>query len=463
MCSIVSGLYWESKIDVCPTKTFLSYHLILLLSIGCQAAGEFVLSKAILKDYHYDFEARARFSNYKVANFKWTWTTGVVIQQDVTVQISIGEESSTSEHSNMFENLPINFYVNGEPRLLSQGSGDHRVMVSVDGFHINLFFVSTGIHVRVRVLPSTVVNHNNLNDHVPGSINAYICIPDDNENIVDVMGLLGTPNGDKQDEWMDMNGNLVPMEIDSSTQNSAKEYNYCTTHWCIRDEADSLFAYEDGYSFSHYNGCDDPEARRLEGTTATNGEEEIHHEIVDICSVLDTPDACVQDGVAMGVGAAHAAVQAILSLQQQRRSSSLAPTPDDGACCSRDFKTCDSDCAAAGTNKYTCGGDTAGVCGNINAKNESFVWLPQGTWMFETDGPLASCLAKHQVCEQTSSKQEENNNVLVCCPGLECVSEECVASATTSQTVSRRLITEGNFLRPDLPIIRNVNALSGMP
>ena len=365
-----------------------------------------------MKDYPYDFDARARFWKYNMEGISFSWNTGVAIKQDVTVQLTIGE--SQLPYSNMFADLPVNFYVNGQPRLLTQGSGDHRVIVTVDGYNVDMFFVSTGISVKVFIRPNSVSSHIR---EIPGSFTTYICLPDDNPNIVDVTGLLGTPNGDQSDDWMDVNGNTI-------TKDSMDEYDYCTDNWCIRDAVDSIFTFDDGYSFDDYNGCDDPiRSRHLVDLSTASDCVKKH------CAQVDGDEACIYDGIQGGCSAAELAVESLKSLTQQRRAAITAETQDDAACCSRDFKTCDDSC---GTNRFTC----------LSCDpNDTFKWLVHGPYD-DSDGPLEHCLAKLTTCTASDT----------CCPGLECVSGTCVPKDSDT---SRRL-EEFVFSRPDLPFDRNI-------
>ena len=89
-------------------------------STDCQGTGEFIISKATLNDYNYDFEAHARFWRFEKTGIRYSFNTGFAMKQDVTVQLTISEQIYS--YSNMFEDLPVNFYVDGVPRLLSQGS-----------------------------------------------------------------------------------------------------------------------------------------------------------------------------------------------------------------------------------------------------------------------------------------------------------------------------------------------------
>lgn len=323
----------------------------------------------------------------------------------------------------MFADLPVNFYVDGVPRLLTQGSGDHRVIVTVDGFNIMIFFVSTGISATVHVRPNSVSEHI---IEIPGSLTIYICLPDDNPDIVDVMGLLGTPNQNLEDDWMDANGNTI-------TKWSINAFDYCTNTWCIRDETDSVFTYDAGYDFAHYQRCDDPKWTRQLSTSPEPSEE-----VELICAQVHNDTDCLFDGANGGVQAAEIAVEAIQNLEKQRKEALLAKTQDDVACCSSNFKTCDPNC---GPNKHSCA-----TCRD----GESFIWLAKGPYEDAEDhGLLVDCAVKQATCSVSHE----------CCPGMDCIDGTCTPGATN--THSRRLM-EWVFERPDLPLDRTIITYSDL-
>jgi hypothetical protein len=73
-----------------------------------------------------------------------------------------------------------------------------------------------------------------------------------NETLV---GLLGTPNGDDSDDWVDRNGNVVEQPVNETDFVFKAAYEYCRTNWCIENESDSLFTYSGNESFESISGC----------------------------------------------------------------------------------------------------------------------------------------------------------------------------------------------------------------
>ena len=84
------------------------------------------------------------------------------------------------------------------------------------------------------------------------------------------MGLLGTPNGDRKDDWMTPQGSPVSVQGDKRFEPA---YEYCTQNWCIRNETDSLFSYSEDKKFSDISKCDAPYNKAIEEAVANASEE----------------------------------------------------------------------------------------------------------------------------------------------------------------------------------------------
>jgi len=64
----------------------------------------------------------------------------------------------------------------------------------------------------------------------------------------DTVGLLGYPDGKKSNDWMKKKNetHVTFMEVVvSGKDKNQKQWDYCTTHWCIRDMEDSIMPYSD--------------------------------------------------------------------------------------------------------------------------------------------------------------------------------------------------------------------------
>ena len=385
----------------------------------CQGEGEFVLSKATLTNYDYDFELHSRFTMFG-QNLPWTFNSGMVAKQDVAVQISMGEigVSVPNTKPNMFDNVPIYFYVDGVPRYFNEGAGDPRVKVYVDGFHIFVTFVSTGIQVHVQVRPFFSDPHggimNNRDGEIPGSFTTYLCLPADNDAITNVMGLLGTPSYNFADDFMKNDGTPISKPSDLT--------NYCKTEWCIKNSAETLFTFESGKDFATYNKCGSTR-RHLEVTEA-----DVTPEVLAICDKVEGHQFCLEEGHANGEKGAMDAVTSMLDGENAILASESGERQDDDACCSVDHKTCLEGCDIK--NKYFCD-----LC------NADAVWLSKGTYELE-QGKFAGCLAKDAARAAADD----------CCPGLVCGD----AGTCVKKPEEARRLGEFKLERPDIPAVRNV-------
>lgn len=82
-------------------------------------------------------------------------------------------------------------------------------------------------------------------------MNAKLCLPPEiaAQNVV---GLLGSPNGIKADDWMDHEGKALER---SNNGKGKAAFEYCTSQWCVDDEEESIFYYLNGTNFTTYNKC----------------------------------------------------------------------------------------------------------------------------------------------------------------------------------------------------------------
>jgi hypothetical protein len=85
-----------------------------------------------------------------------------------------------------------------------------------------------------------------------------ICLPYDYERSGETfVGLLGTPNDDKSDDWMTKSGGNLKIPTNKNDLRFEAAYNFCVDNWCIQDEKKSLFTYDEaeGESFNKFSKC----------------------------------------------------------------------------------------------------------------------------------------------------------------------------------------------------------------
>ena len=146
-----------------------------------------------------------------------------------------------------------------------------------------IFFKTTGLAVSV-VYYSFYGGYLNVGVNLPKSFR--------NERII---GLLGSPDDDSMNDWTNSTGFVLPFP---ANRHSQEAYDYCMTHWCIRDSAESIFVYDGPYNFSFYSGCDDPYQGDVNLDDASPG-------VQELCGLNK---ACLIDGIVLGLDAAQVAL-----------------------------------------------------------------------------------------------------------------------------------------------------------
>jgi len=207
------------------------------LKYDCQGAGEFV----IVKDTTTNFEIRGRFQHQEAKN-RVTVTravafrTGVVGDPDISFQTLDGGDDSCD----------IIMYKDKEehnittiPNVAEIGTNAHLIYVYTRGSSISISY--------------------KYSDRFGCVMSVSVCLPDDSGNNDKVVGLLGTPNNDKTDDWMEstLPYNSITVPASKKDLRMKKSFDYCVDNWCVKEPTQSLFTYEenDTKDFNHYNKC----------------------------------------------------------------------------------------------------------------------------------------------------------------------------------------------------------------
>ncbi|CAB9502992.1 expressed unknown protein [Seminavis robusta] len=127
-----------------------------------------------------------------------------------------------------------------------------------------------------------------------------------------VVGLLGKPDWDATNEWMDAFGNQLPQPIGGGYSSDAHMYGQ--EHWCIRDNRDSLFAYESATGYEAFGDCDKPP-----GSFNFTGADD------SLECLCDGNYACQMDRILFGIDAALETLDFQARVFQQRGILSFAP------------------------------------------------------------------------------------------------------------------------------------------
>jgi len=77
-----------------------------------------------------------------------------------------------------------------------------------------------------------------------------ICMPNSYREGETLIGLLGTPDGNPENDWVQPNGHVLQY-----TSNKMKAYEYITRNWCNEDERKSIFTYTNNDNFLTHRRC----------------------------------------------------------------------------------------------------------------------------------------------------------------------------------------------------------------
>lgn len=240
----------------------------------CQGEGEF----HVVKSLDSDFNLQGRFVKF-LDNKTPTVTKSVVFDTgdgEPIVQVNVPSDSDNGCSPYLF--------LDGEKATVEDDKTFEGVRIkkteSIKNSGYIFHYEKTDVQLQVY---SKVSKSNGC------VLAAELCIPDCyHRRKEDFVGLLGTPDGDPSNDWRDKNGNVVPF-----SDKSADEYAYCTQNWCIDQEADSLFEYEEGQSFDSLNKCSDKPETGTEDCVNDNLASDPPSELSEICG---DSKSCLLDG-----------------------------------------------------------------------------------------------------------------------------------------------------------------------
>lgn len=251
------------------------------LRFDCQAEGEFI---TVTSAESPEFMVQERFTSIQ-STFcsQASVSTGVVVQDLTLPRVQVSTPTLANASSlNSIRGCPIDLYVNGVASLLTNDFGLD-VDISSSSSSVRIFYPSTFIRVDIGVRNSRSFGCSFLiqvfvpNNYRPGEL---------------IYGLLGTPNGDRRDDWRAPNGTVITTPAVEDATIFSRSYNYCATNWCIRDSNNSIFTYNTtlGESFDAFSGCDENYSSEIEDALTAG----VDSALTDICG---TDVFCLVDGL----------------------------------------------------------------------------------------------------------------------------------------------------------------------
>jgi hypothetical protein len=200
-----------------------------------------------LKSLDSGFEIQGRTEAVENHSGSPAVTTAVVVKEDnlPKIQISLAtQDAATAENVVTIANCPVQLFVDDAARVITSGSGTLDATVQVSGNRIVVEYSETRLRLDMTVRSWRNTCHFSVN-YVMGD-----CRCDET-----LVGILGNPNDERVDDWMEHDG--TPVDIPSSRRELRFEmaYEYSKT-WCVTAET-SNFSYETDSDFDTFDECSD--------------------------------------------------------------------------------------------------------------------------------------------------------------------------------------------------------------
>jgi von Willebrand factor type D domain len=211
----------------------------------CQGAGEFHLLKSLTSG----FEIQGRFE-------AMTSTSRPTITKSIVFKTGDGEPKIQVSTPKAPDNAGIcmpTVYVEGiETDVLTNLVGDGSLQVArhvIKGaVNYVFYFHNSGFQL------STTSKKTSKGGCV---LATRVCLPYDWPRAKETLvGLLGSPDKNANNDWMDRNNKAVAIPATKKGRVGVDAYNYCVKNWCIESEQESMFHYLSGESYAGFKKCD---------------------------------------------------------------------------------------------------------------------------------------------------------------------------------------------------------------
>lgn len=265
-------------------------HLITYdgLAYNCQGVGHFTLTKCP------EYELQGKF---KPATFgKASVTDGVAAKylDYPVVEISIAD--FTTPFTKIVNDCPVHVVVGGE--IVNQTEVMSEIVdISLSGGRYSVQFRGEGPALTAKIRKGRGC-----------LLDVDVCVP--SECARNVVGMLGTPDGDKTNEWM-RRSDSVTIELPSDYKGQGG-YDYCTSQWCVATVDDSLFSYLGPKGFADYDDC----AKLFPGDIP---HDDVTDEERELCKQAENEEDCLDEAAIGGREAIEETIDNDLDLD-----------PDDG-------------------------------------------------------------------------------------------------------------------------------------
>lgn len=277
------------------------------LRFSCQAHGVFTTVTSVETP---EFKIQELFTDVgSTACSQASVSTGIVVNEPGLrrVQISIPRENSNG--ASLVGSCPVDLFIDGVLGALLDGTAESTIEVTVSARRITLRFPYTGVELYATVSESPDFGC---------FFQVQVLIPYGYRNGETIVGLLGTPDFNRANDWVAPDGSSYTPPATEEDSIFSTAYNYCIENWCVRQASDSLFSFRDGETFSSINGCDQNYTTDVEAAIAAASDE--------VLALCQGRLACLVDGACGRLEDALAALGAEKELLDEQEQANPAPS-----------------------------------------------------------------------------------------------------------------------------------------
>jgi len=257
----------------------------------CQGTGEFVIAMSKGSD---PLAIHGRFVRTRATSAKPTITRSVaikVVDEVPVIQVTAPPQKIDGK-------CPLTFTIGKDETPITEGivayvDANFNGALTAFSNGKNIIFTYDGVDALVQISAGGGGNRCVLNTN--------LCLtPESHGGAGNIVGLLGSPDGIKENDLMGRDGTIVPLpqvcDIPNPTNAEVKQcksarnregHEWCMENWCIGHADNSLWGEE---SHAQYNECDnrDPDG-------FFDNLDDVDPAIVEACEGTDDPDGCVLD------------------------------------------------------------------------------------------------------------------------------------------------------------------------